>query len=75
MRFTRTKGTVLPVCKTEIRFAMAEAFLAEHIGGRHEPCGNDFEGSSAQILAGVEHTPGLEKVFAACAKEKSIRRQ
>jgi hypothetical protein len=48
---------------------MVEAFLAKHIGGRHEPCGNDFDGSSAQILAGAEHIPGLREVLADCAKE------
>ncbi len=50
-------------------FAMVEAFLAKHIGGRYESSGADFEGSSAQILAGAEHIPGLEEVLAACTRE------
>jgi hypothetical protein len=48
---------------------MVEAFLTKHIGDRHEPRSNDFEGSSAQFLAGVEHSPGPEEVLAACPKE------
>ena len=30
--------------------AVAEAFLAEHLGGRFEPVGGDFEGSSIEVL-------------------------
>ncbi len=32
--------------------ALAEAFLARHLGGRAEPVGSDFEGSSAEIRVG-----------------------
>jgi len=32
--------------------AVAEAFLARHLGGRAEPIGKDFEGSSIEIRAG-----------------------
>jgi hypothetical protein len=32
--------------------AIAEAFLAEHLGGRCEPIGDDFAGSSVKIVAG-----------------------
>ncbi len=32
--------------------AIAEAFLARHLGGRAEPAGSDLEGSSAEIRAG-----------------------
>ncbi len=32
--------------------ALAEAFLARHLGGRAEPVGSDLEGSSADIRAG-----------------------
>ena len=55
-------------------FAMAEVFLAKHIGGRCEPFVDDFDGSSAQILAGAEHIPGLEEVLAACTEESSVPR-
>lgn len=51
-------------------YAMVEAFLAKHIGGRHEPIGNDFEGSSVEILTGVEQIPGLREVLA--AKKEAI---
>jgi hypothetical protein len=33
--------------------AVAEAFLAEHLGGRCQPIGNDFAGSSLEIRAEV----------------------
>ncbi len=38
-------------------FAVAEAFLARHMGGRCEPIGDDFQGSSITILAGGEELP------------------
>ncbi|MBU2905756.1 S9 family peptidase [Arenibacter algicola] len=31
-------------------FAVSEAFLAQHIGGRYQDIGDDFEGSSIQII-------------------------
>jgi dipeptidyl aminopeptidase/acylaminoacyl peptidase len=40
-------------------FAVAEAFLAEHLGGRYEPIGSDFEGSSITVPVGAEFVPGL----------------
>jgi len=45
-------------------YSMVEVFLAEYLGGRCEPIGNDFEGSSATLLAGAEHIPGLQEVLA-----------
>ena len=39
--------------------AVAEAFLAKHLGGRFEPIGDDFEGSSIRVLAGAGDVPGL----------------
>jgi dipeptidyl aminopeptidase/acylaminoacyl peptidase len=50
-------------------YAMAEAFLAQHLGGRYEPIGNDFEGSSVEILTGAEHIPGLQEVLVAAEEE------
>lgn len=32
--------------------AITEAFLARHLGGRAEPVGDDFKGSSHEIRAG-----------------------
>jgi acylaminoacyl-peptidase len=34
--------------------AMVEAFLARHLGGRAEPIGGDFQGSSHEIRAGAD---------------------
>ena len=35
------------------------SFLAEHLGGRYEPVGKDFQGSTIQALVGAEQVPGL----------------
>lgn len=40
-------------------YAVAEAFLAEHLGGIYEPVGQAFENSSITVPAGVEEVPGL----------------
>lgn len=45
--------------------AIAEAFLAGCLGGRYEPIGDDFEGSSLQVLVGAKEVPGLEETLAA----------
>jgi dipeptidyl aminopeptidase/acylaminoacyl peptidase len=39
--------------------AVAEAFLAKHLGGRCEPIGADFAGSSIEFKAGRELIPGI----------------
>lgn len=39
--------------------AVTEAFLAQHLGGRYEPIGNDFTGSSIQVPSGSSGVPGL----------------
>ncbi len=39
--------------------AVVEAFLAKHLGGRVEPVGDDFKGSSIEFKAGRELIPGL----------------
>ncbi len=44
-------------------FAVAEAFLAEHLGGRYEPIGGDFAGSSVSVPSGVAQVPGLKKAI------------
>lgn len=46
-------------------FAIAEAFLAENLGGRFEVVGQDFKGSSLQILEGAEEVPGIAESLAA----------
>lgn len=40
-------------------YAVAEAFLAEHIGGRLEPFGDVLDHSSVIVVEGEEHVPGL----------------
>ena len=45
-------------------FAIAEAFLSQCLGGRYEPIGKDFEGSSVAVPAGKEHIPGLKEALA-----------
>ena len=41
-------------------FAVAEAFLAECLGGRYQDIGSDFVGSSIQIPHGAEYVEGLD---------------
>src|SRR6266480_3448306 len=38
---------------------VAEAFLAKHLGGRYQPIGNDFTGSTLKVETGGELVPGL----------------
>jgi dipeptidyl aminopeptidase/acylaminoacyl peptidase len=45
-------------------FAITEAFLQPCLGGRFEPIGNDFAGSSLQVLEGAQHVPGLAEAWA-----------
>jgi dipeptidyl aminopeptidase/acylaminoacyl peptidase len=44
-------------------YAVAEAFLAEHLGGRAEPIGDDFTGSSLTVPTGAGEIPGLEEAL------------
>jgi dipeptidyl aminopeptidase/acylaminoacyl peptidase len=44
-------------------YAIAEAFLAKVLGGRHEPVGEDFKGSSLQVLVGADGVPGLPEAL------------
>ncbi len=39
--------------------AVTEAFLAEQLGGRFEPVGNDFRGATIIVPAGAGQVPGL----------------
>ncbi|MEM5775639.1 MAG: prolyl oligopeptidase family serine peptidase, partial [Anaerolineaceae bacterium] len=43
--------------------AVAEAFLAKHLGGRYESIGDAFAGSSIQVPDGAEGVPGLEEAL------------
>lgn len=40
-------------------YAVAEAFLAKHLGGRYEPIGMDFNGSTIAVPTGAGEVPGL----------------
>jgi dipeptidyl aminopeptidase/acylaminoacyl peptidase len=40
--------------------AVTDLFLSEHLGGRSEPIGDDFEGSSITVPKGAEHIPTVE---------------
>lgn len=44
-------------------YAIAEAFLAEHLGGSFQPIGQDFAGSNLTVPAGAEEVPGLAKAL------------
>jgi dipeptidyl aminopeptidase/acylaminoacyl peptidase len=43
-------------------FAVAEAFLGEHLGGKVQPIGDDFTGASIKVPAGADQIPGLKEV-------------
>ena len=44
-------------------YAVAEAFLAEHLGGMYEPIGQAFENSSITVPIGAGEVPGLTKAL------------
>lgn len=44
--------------------AITEAFLSGCLGGEYEPIGDDFEGSSVDVVEGASHVPGLEAALA-----------
>jgi dipeptidyl aminopeptidase/acylaminoacyl peptidase len=43
--------------------AVTEAFLARQLGGRFEPIGKDFEGSTIKVPAGADQVPGLAEAL------------
>jgi len=40
-------------------YAIAEGFLAQCLGGRYEPVGNDFKGANMKVIEGAQHVSGL----------------
>ena len=46
-------------------YAVSEGFLARCLGGRQEPIGDDFKGSSVKVLEGEAFVPGLKDAIAA----------
>ncbi|MEQ8838253.1 MAG: hypothetical protein RID07_15710 [Lacipirellulaceae bacterium] len=45
--------------------AVTEAFLAEHLGGRVEPIGDDFDGASLHVPVGAEGVAGVKEALPA----------
>ena len=43
--------------------AVAEQFLAEHLGGRAEPIGDDFKGSSIAVPEGAQYVKGVSEAL------------
>ncbi len=43
--------------------AVTEGFLAQCLGGRAEPIGNDFAGSSISVPTGADSVPGLAEAL------------
>ena len=52
-------GFARPANRTSF-YAVAEGFLSQCLGGRYEPVGTDFKGSTIKVLEGAQHVPGLE---------------
>jgi len=44
-------------------YAIMEVFLADCLGGRSQPFGDAFDGSSTQVPVGVEHVTGLQEAL------------
>jgi dipeptidyl aminopeptidase/acylaminoacyl peptidase len=44
--------------------AIAEMFLAAHLGGGCEPAGGDFAGAEFEVRVGAAHIPGLQQALA-----------
>lgn len=51
--------------------AVTEAFLAEQLGGRYEPIGNDFKGATITVPVGAENVPGLAKALETLQKSRA----
>ena len=45
-------------------YAIGEAFLSKCIGGRFQPIGHDFDGSSLKVPEGTQFVPGLAETLA-----------
>lgn len=50
-------------------YAVTEAFLAKHLGGKVQPVGEDFKGSTIQIPAGAEDVPGISGAIGSAGKK------
>ena len=54
-------------------YAIAEGFLSQCLGGRQEPIGQDFAGSSVQVKEGAQHVPGLQSALTAMQPSPAAR--
>jgi dipeptidyl aminopeptidase/acylaminoacyl peptidase len=54
-------------------YAIGEGFLAKCVGGRFEPIGTDFDGSSLKVLEGADVVPGLPDALAKLAASPAAR--
>lgn len=52
-------------------YAVSEAFLSRNLGGRYEPIGDDFNGSTIEVLEGAEDVPGLAEALKEAEVKKS----
>jgi dipeptidyl aminopeptidase/acylaminoacyl peptidase len=44
-------------------FAVAETFLAQHLGGAYQPVGGDFKGASITVPEGAAQIPGVAEAL------------
>jgi dipeptidyl aminopeptidase/acylaminoacyl peptidase len=51
-------------------YAVAEAFLSQHLGGRLEPIGTDLQDSSITVPAGADKIAGLKEALRAVVTRK-----
>ena len=59
-----TRGTGLRDPRTGYpSTAIAEAFLAAHLGGSFQPIGKDFAGANLTVPAGAGEVPGLREAL------------
>jgi dipeptidyl aminopeptidase/acylaminoacyl peptidase len=56
-------------------YAIAEGFLHKCLGGRAEPIGNDFAGSSLKVKAGADYVDGLHAALKALEASPAARQQ
>ena len=54
-------------------YAIGEGFLSRCLGGRYEPIGSDFDGSSLQVQAGAAIVPGLQDALAKAQQAPGVR--
>ena len=54
-------------------YAIGEGFLSKCLGGRYEPIGVDFDGSSLQVRAGATIVPGLPEALAKLEAAPGVR--